>query len=161
MKEFKTVGDIMALIEELEASDNKWLSQYSHDLRKPRETGSTTHIGLEDVPRDVQVREVIRHKNVAEGCRCFVFDCKMGGLIGAIPFLRAYSERLPVMVRQGRHGQELWTPANVETGENQDRIYVIIGMHLGSEAVFTWHPGQPLGRLEDGIGPWTAVKIGK
>lgn len=112
--------------------------------------------------------EVFGNSVLEKGCRLFTFRADMGGIIGALPLyevLKAYSGHIKVVT--GLHeelelqidstdaslaGDDAWY-------ERCDNIYVITGDHEGEEAVFTWHPGEPLGQLKDGLTEMTAVKI--
>lgn len=89
----------------------------------------------------------------------------MNGRKLAIPFEEAWAdpEYPRIKFRVGEHGPELYFDRPLEEVSPVEngcgKIYFIVGMHKDEQAVFTWHPGQPLGRLEDEIGPGTAVKL--
>lgn len=162
----KTVRDIIDLIDANKVSENSpSLRQHAKFVADAREFGSTTKIGLRDVPLGTPVQKR-KHRYVSEKCEAYVFQHDMGGRVGAVPFSEAMAMAGCVNLRNGNHGPELYILGSPEDVEDQDpnMIFVIIGQHkcengATERAVFTWHPGQPLPPLEDGITEDTAVKV--
>lgn len=161
----KTVGDIQQLVARNQQSSSGSLKGHALHVMEAREAGSTTRIGLDAVPPDIPI-EQIEHPQVRKGCRCYRFNYDMGGRIGIIRFRDAYAKGFGVGVRQGKHGLELHISGSDQDAENYNphEIYLIVGTHrcedgTSEEALFTWHPGEPLPSLEDGIFEDTAVKI--
>ncbi len=154
----KTVGDIVNLV--MSNKEIPELHNHAVGILEARKVGSTTKIGLEQVPRDVPVEEVY-DRHVRQGCKCYKFTYDMGGILGAIQFKDAIAKYEKVYARNGRHGIELFVKDDSAdlTGIQEDDIYVIVGNHNGVEAVFTWHPGKPLPSVDDGITAETAVKV--
>lgn len=64
-------------------------------------------------------------------------------------------------MRDGAHGPELYAQVGGEQLPRVDWVTVILGPHKGFEgdAVWTWHPGPPLGTLKAGRSAMTAVKL--
>ncbi len=162
----KTVKDIIDLIEANKASENSpSLRQHAKFVADAREAGSTTKIGLRDVPPDTPIHKR-KHRYVSESCEAYVFEYDMGGRIGAVPFSEAMAMTGCVNFRNGNHGPELYIRGSLEDVEDHDpnTIFVIVGQHkcengIMEKAVFTWHPGYPLPPLEDGITEDTGVKV--
>lgn len=160
----KTVGDILDLVAKNKQSTSPSLRNHALSILDARETGSTTKIGLGDVPRDTPIRE-FESRHVRKGCDCYCFKYDMGGRIGFLPFSVAYAMG-GVGVRNGKHGLELFMSGSPDDVEDckPNEIYIIVGTHKCEDghdetAVFTWHPGEPQPSLEDGIWEDTAVKI--
>jgi hypothetical protein len=161
----KTVGDIIDLILSNQKSQDE-LGHHALHLMDAREAGSTTEIGLDEVPRETPIEEV-EHHHVRRGCKCYKFAYDMGGRLGAIPFKDAFAKYGEVSVRTGKHGTELYIVGDSSDvdGRDENTIYVIVGKHTNRktgeelDAVFTWHPGEPMPTLEDGITNETAVKV--
>lgn len=161
----KTVGDIRNLIALNQQCDDE-LGKHAATIEDARTTGSTTTLGLHEVPADTPVVRVYP-QHLRKGCECYRFFYKMGGRLGAIPFRDAMDKYGKVNIRTGRHGPELYVTGEVGDVVNRDEddIYVIVGKHTirdtdeQVDAVFTWHPGEPMPTLEDGITEETAVKV--
>lgn len=158
--EFKTVGDLHDLVAMNLSAGVPHLKGHATYVMQAREFGSTTEIGLDQVPREIPLEPVLKHPSVSCMCICYKFQYPMGGVIGAIPFSEAIKHG-PVFVREGKHGTELYMVGDADTvaNHNPDDIYAIIGWESGIEALFTWHPGEPLGTIDDGIWHDTGVKV--
>jgi hypothetical protein len=156
-----TVKDIKELILVNAKSKDPQLRAHAETLFGPRTRGSTTSIALMDVPDWVPLEEVENHPDVNPGCFLFRFSHEVGGVLGALPFSHLYCRGAEIKVQQGAHGLELVTEKRDWQSESVkcNQIYVICGHHAGEFAVFTWHPGEPLGTLDKGICARTAVKL--
>jgi len=162
----KTVKDIIELIDKNKSSENSpSLRQHATHVADARDAGSTTKIGLRDVPADTPIQRQ-KHRYVSDKCEAYVFRYDMGGRIGAVPFNEAMAITGCVNFRNGNHGPELYIRGTPEDVEDHDpnTIFVIVGDHkcengVMEKAVFTWHPGCPLPPLEDGITEDTGVKV--
>ena len=164
MKMMKTVQDILDLLEANLASDKEELRKHAATLVGPRTRGSTTEHGLEKLPEDRKLSHAYS-PHIAGGCDGYKVDGpELKGKVGAIPFGDA-QDLGTIKVREGDHGLELFlTPSTLVRSDfadsfDADEIYFIIGDFEGETALFTWHPGPPLGRLEDGINTVTRVKL--
>lgn len=165
--QYKTVRDIVKLLLKNGASDNPELREHANGLWDRRTRGSITEIGLNDLDQDLLDRPLhhIYHDAVAKGCTCFRADLpEMRGKVLAIPFDEAFGAyEGSIKVRKGTHGLELYIDLSIEELPEdaglESWIYFIIGDEKGEEALFTWHPGSPLFRLEDGICSGTGVKL--
>lgn len=159
----KTVKDIQDLIAANAASDNEKLAAHAKTLLGPRTHGSTTKLGINEFDPD---RPLVQASSpvVRAGCELYQFHgCSGDCTLGAIPLELAMRHELKITVEDGVHGKELVVSGkqaeNVVGSHPVWIISVIVGEFEGERAVFTWHPGQPLGALEDGLSPSTAVKL--
>ena len=169
MKTFQSVADICQLIFDNLNSENELLRNHAQTLMGPRRHGSTTERPLSFVPK---CREVFHlndpNKFVSKGCVGYTFTApELGGRKGALPLLDVASLGLEQFVREGEgpHGPQLEIsrsdiPCEVwERFGPAENITVIVGEYEGEEAVFTWHPGQPLKPYTGERESMTAVKV--
>lgn len=160
----ETVGDVIDLITENSKSEDLELSKHAQALLGPRRRGSTTVLGLESLPRDTKLAKAAEEelRNVAAGCACYCIEApQLGGRLGAIPLTAALELGETIWLREGEHGTELYVDDHYIESQAAacDRIYVIVGIFKDQPAVFTWHPGAPLGAVKGGINKFTAVKL--
>jgi hypothetical protein len=163
---FRTVGDVLNLIyNNADDKSDAELQQHAATLLAPRTRGSTTQLGLTALDPRIPLSPCPEAAavHVAEGCVCFyVFAPQLEGRLGAIPLKDALARGLPIKLRDGAHGPELYVDRlEEEAPEEEDAVYIILGEHHGKPAVFTWHPGPPLGTLQNGLDEFTAVKTHK
>jgi len=141
-----TVGDLLDLLNDNLNSQSKELRAHAATLQGPRKRGSTTVRGLDVLPRD---RELVPAPDewddvISEGCAAYCFDApELEGRLGAISLGDALAEHIPVSVRIGSHGVELFIDQPADTMPRCSHVTVIIGQFKGEAAVFTWHPGRP------------------
>jgi hypothetical protein len=153
---FTKLSSIQQLIRENSQSANEGLAKHAATLIGKRSHGSTTTKGIEECNPDIPLFELSR----TDGLVIYQFqDESIGGVLGAVPFFYAYKNKWKIVIRDGVHGQELFSPDHPEENTSTDLICVIVGIHEGELAVFTWHPGRPLEPLSKGIQPDTAVKL--
>jgi len=157
----KDVGEVIARMMEVEA-----LAGHAATLVGPRTRGSTTAAGLDCLPPDTLGEEFTPEAGAIPGCRYFAFgvtpDSELDPRKGAVSLLEALELRLPVCVRQGAHGPELYVDRELKDLPTTDTVTVILGPdETGSmeEVVWTWHPGPPLGSCSRGLNDFTGVKI--
>lgn len=124
------------------ASDSEDLRKHALTLLGLRKTGSTTEIGLQDIPGDTPIQPY-HSATVKPGCRAFHFKAEMGARIGAVRMDEALDLNVELRVREGVHGPEVFCELPGEGLETHD-IVVILGPSDGTEVVYTWHPGFPL-----------------
>lgn len=150
--ELKTIGDLVAVIQNTALSCNAELAQHMTTLLGPRTRGSTTTTwGLESLDPLIPLEEyTLGNVAAVEGCRYFQFRTtgdKVGRL-GAIMRDAALGRPEPVCVRKGKHVYELFLdkPADESAMPEVQYYTVITGPFKGcdSEVVWTWHPGNPL-----------------
>ena len=154
----QTVADVVDLIAKNAASSNSELAAHAATLQGPRTRGSTTKIGLGDVDPGTKLRLV----SIKDGVRVFRGHCEeLGGQLGACKLAVALEEGLPVKIRDGAHGPELYIDRPVEEASMDDvnSFSVIVGEFGGETAVFTWHPGNPMTPFKGVLQADTAVKL--
>ena len=147
MKQLKNIGDVLDLIEANRNSSNPELAAHAETLLGPRTRGSTTKLGLESLNRDKPISEV-SHESVEAPCVAYRFhDRSLGGEMGAVSLCRALVASEGVVVRQGEHGPELVAVeprVQLLQLRYEGYVWVVVGECEGEQAVFTWHPGEPL-----------------
>ncbi len=155
----------MSLIDRMLAGGEN-LRQHAETLLGPRQRGSTTSGGLDQLDPDTIGDEFQPPEGVGiPGCRYLEFAAPgIDGRLGAVPLEEALAANLPVRVRNGKHGYELFVDRDPSEAAmpKTDTITVILGPHdTGDfpEVVWTWHPGKPLGTLRAPMSASTAVKL--
>lgn len=127
--------------------------QYADSLRGPRQGGSLSSFGLEDLDRGLVLTKY-EHPLVQAGTRAY----KAGIPEGFKAFLGAVAENkvpagLKVEERDGRHGPEKFVDRSPEealtAGDMPPTDYFIVMITdaevngLPQKVVATWHPGDP------------------
>ena len=157
----KFVNDVVELIRSNMTCGDAELEKHAATLLGPRTRGSTTTKGLEDADPGCEL-EKLDSKNLEPGCELFVaFLPEMHGMLGAVALEDALFMNLPVSIRDGEHGKELFVDRDKQDVPNtpSSNIRIITGMHNGIPAVFTWHPGQILKPFCGILEADTAVKL--
>ena len=161
---YETIGDIVKLVDRMAQSGSEELRKHAATLVGARTRGSTTQIGLSDIRLD-QTIELFVSDAVSQDCVCFSAAVTgLGGIVKATTLKDALEYGYDVELRNGDHGYELFI--DQEDGEGfgigTNIAYFIIGESEGQDALFTWHPGEPLEPLSGQWGPFrdtTAVKL--
>lgn len=157
----KTIADLHNLIAANLNSTNEQLSGHAGTLLGPRTRGSTTEYGLDELPLDREIFPVYECSAVSDGVDAYW--CKANELkprLGAVELGHCIETRQAVHVREGSHGTELYldVPPKDCNMPATDYITILVGDCAGERAVFTWHPGQPLPPVSEGLKWNTAVK---
>ena len=158
------LSDVQDLIRANLASKNEKLAAHAATLIVPRTHGSTTKKSIMDGFGYINVYRLGDQSNVMNGAVAYGFkdDMSIGGTLGAIPLSKARMLGLAIEERDGVHGRELVGSSRIGVTIPPQFTYeftVIIGEFEGEQAVFTWHPGEPLAPGVDLDNPQTAVKL--
>ena len=158
----KTLSDILELLTRNSLSENPDLRVHAATLLGCRTHGSTTEKSLFDIdnPGDVELSPY-DSAAVQPGAKCYRATVyQFQNRMGAISYEYASRRNWEILERIGVHGHpELWS---LDVGRHVrgscSNLYFIVGNHQGEQALFTWHPGQPLVPGVDRTNPLTAVK---
>lgn len=154
-----TVGEFVALIRHNIENAPSAIASHNQGLLGPRKRGSTTKIGLEDLPADIPLEWSCK----SNGADVYIgYAEKLEGCLGADSLGQVLAKGLLVSIRKGAHGPELYvnqSPNDVNLPE-VSLFSVIVGDSEGVHTVFTWHPGYILSPFDgQTLTKDTAVKL--
>lgn len=157
----QTIKDINDLID-LHIRNQTSLADHHLTLLGPRTHGSRSKWALRDLDPKTPL-ERVSHPNVNPDLQLYrvIVPDEFGAVICAVPLWEAIERGCTVKVRIGLHGQyELFADRHRKFDRTStNEVYIIVGQHSGLDAVFTWHPGEPLKTTAQGVCNDTAVKL--
>ena len=166
---FNTVKDMLSLLASNLESTNQHLRIHAATLQGARTRGSKTKLPFytcihpDKNVNDIWERpltEITDHPAIAPGCRLFRASIpEIEGRVECFPYRTVMDAGAVVKVRDGEHGPELYTVDYKANSYFTDGIYFIVGSYGDEVALYTWHPGEPLARLSDGVNDLTGVKV--
>lgn len=155
----KTIKDINDLIQDMLNSDN--LADHAATLLGPRTRGSTSRWALRDLDPTTPLEKVTSdHVDEPLELYCATVPDEFGGVISAMRLEDVLYEGHEVKVKAGEHGYELRAvPSGRLKRMPTNEVYFVVGWSGGERALYTWHPGPPLGDIRHGVNDDTGVKI--
>ena len=159
----KTIRDVLTLIGTMLINADADTRAHAGGLLGPRRFGSTTERGIETLPLDTPIREIVPDVGVIPGCRYFRADgadvLALGPKLGAVPLALVKGAGFTPDLRLGRHGPEFVLSLIVSGSETHKALLSHLGaavtpnyltIILGPDGIiWTWFPGGALGTFDN------------